>query len=85
MTGLGDLLRATKEEMRRRSRRPHRLVAAERSVPARHAGQSRIGKWFRDQMEACGLLSRANPIHNRGIHYAIVSRGKAEASFRLAL
>jgi hypothetical protein len=33
------------------------------------------GRWFRDQMAACGLLARANPIHNRGIHYAIVSRG----------
>lgn len=35
------------------------------------------GKWLLDQMETAGLMGRANPIHNRGIHYAIVSRGAA--------
>ena len=29
-------------------------------------------------MEACGLLRRANAIHNRGVFYAIVSRGNAK-------
>ena len=33
------------------------------------------GRWFRDQMDACGLLHRSRPIHNRGAHYAIFSRG----------
>ena len=35
------------------------------------------GRWFRDQMRACGLLHRGRPIHNRGVHYAIVGRGDA--------
>lgn len=35
------------------------------------------GQWFRDHMEQCGLLSGAGTIHNRGIHYAIVSLGNA--------
>ena len=33
------------------------------------------GRWLRDQMQACRLLGRGRPIHNRGIHYAIVARG----------
>lgn len=33
------------------------------------------GQWFRDRMNDCGLLDRVNPIHNRGIHYAVVSLG----------
>ena len=33
------------------------------------------GRWFRDQMQVCGLLGRPRPIHNRGVHYAIVARG----------
>jgi hypothetical protein len=32
------------------------------------------GAWLRDQMQASRLLGRVNPIHNRGIHYALVSR-----------
>lgn len=35
------------------------------------------GLWFRERMEECGLLARAGAIHNRGIHYAIVSLGNA--------
>lgn len=35
------------------------------------------GQWFRDRMEECGLLSGIGTIHNRGIHYAIVSLGNA--------
>lgn len=42
-------------------------------TPANHAK----GRWFRDHMEKCGLLSGAARIHNRGIHYAIVSLGNA--------
>jgi hypothetical protein len=45
---------------------PYRL-----DIPPNHIN----GKWFGDQMEACGLLDRSTPIHNRGIHYAIVSLG----------
>lgn len=76
MIGLGDLLRATKDEtgvgladltVLSPQNDPFRL-----DTPTNHE----VGKWFRDQMEACGLLSRETPIHNRGIHYAIVSRGK---------
>jgi hypothetical protein len=33
------------------------------------------GEWLRDQMRDHGLLNRASPIHNRGIHYAIASAG----------
>jgi hypothetical protein len=78
MTGLGDLLRTIKDEsgiglgdltVLSSQNDPFRL-----DTPANHEN----GKWFREQMEACGLLKRANPIHNRGIHYAIVSRGKAK-------
>src|SRR5262245_12556433 len=78
MTALGDLLRATKEKsgvglgdltVLSPQNDPFRL-----DTPANHE----VGKWFRDQMEQCGLLSRANPIHNRGVHYAIVSRGKVK-------
>jgi hypothetical protein len=35
------------------------------------------GRWFRDRMEECGLLEGNGTIHNRGIHYAIVSLGNA--------
>ena len=75
MTGLGDLLRATKDEsgvglgdltVLSPQNDPFRL-----DTPTNHE----VGKWFRDQMKACGLLSREAPIHNRGIFYAIVSRG----------
>jgi hypothetical protein len=78
MTGLGDLLRATKEEtgvglgdltVLSPQNDPFRL-----DTPTNHE----VGKWFRDQMKAAGLLSRSNPIHNRGIHYAIVSRKEAK-------
>ena len=74
MTGLGDLLRAMKED--------HGLDLADLTVlspqndpfrldtPINHE----VGKWFRDQMDACGLLSRESPIHNRGVHYATRSR-----------
>ncbi len=72
---LGDILRAAKEEsglglgdltVLSAVNDPFRL-----DTPANHVN----GKWLYDQMEACGLLARANPIHNRGIHYAIVARG----------
>lgn len=36
------------------------------------------GQWFRDHMEACGLLRSGAAIHNRGVHYAIVSLGGAQ-------
>jgi hypothetical protein len=77
MTGLGELLRAVKEESKiglgeltvlSPQNDPFRL-----DTPANHEA----GKWFRDQMEVCGLLDRINPIHNRGIYYAIVSRNDA--------
>jgi hypothetical protein len=35
----------------------------------------RLGEWLAAQMERAGLLSTAASIHNRGIHYAIVSLG----------
>jgi hypothetical protein len=47
---------------------PYRL-----DTPANHVNAG----WFRDRMQECGLLDRENPIHNRGIHYAIVSMGSA--------
>jgi hypothetical protein len=34
------------------------------------------GAWLRDQMGICGLLNRDSPIHNRGIHYALVSHAR---------
>jgi hypothetical protein len=45
---------------------PYRL-----DTPSSH----RNAQWFRDCMERCGLLNRHSPLHNRGIHYAIVSLG----------
>lgn len=42
-------------------------------TPANHVK----GRWFRDQMEACGLFRTDRKIHNRGIHCAIVSLGNA--------
>ncbi|MGB5903509.1 MAG: hypothetical protein WBH00_11685 [Xanthobacteraceae bacterium] len=74
---LGDILRDTK--------RDHNASLQELTVlspqndpfrldtPANHIK----GKWFRDQMERAGLFRTAAPIHNRGIHYAIVSLGDA--------
>jgi hypothetical protein len=78
MTGLGDLLRATKEEtgiglgeltVLSPQNDPFRL-----DTEANHIN----GKWFLEQMQATGLMDRANPIHNRGVHYAIVSRKGAK-------
>ena len=75
---LGDLLRAVKEESKvglgdltvlSPQNDPFRL-----DTPTNHE----VGQWFRDQMEECGLLSRTNAIHNRGVHYAIVSRGEVK-------
>ena len=74
-SSLGDILRAAQEEsglglgeltVLSAANDPFRL-----DTPANHIN----GRWFLEQMEACGLMARANPIHNRGIHYAIVSRG----------
>jgi hypothetical protein len=45
---------------------PYRL-----DTPSNH----RNAQWFLDCMERCGLLNRRSPLHNRGIHYAIVSLG----------
>ena len=35
------------------------------------AAGHRNGRWFRDAMEAAGLLTRERPIHLRGAHYAV--------------
>ena len=73
---LGSLLRAVKDEtglslgdltVLSPQLDPYRL-----DTPANHE----CAKWFRDQMEACGLLRRGSPIHNRGVHYAVVARGR---------
>src|SRR4051794_16495115 len=75
LTSLGDVLRKTKLEstvslaaltVLSPQNDPFRL-----DTPASHE----VGRWLRDQMEACGLLNRSTPIHNRGIHYALVARG----------
>lgn len=77
MTGLGTILRTAKEihkaslnELTVLSPQndPYRL-----DTPANHVK----GRWFRDHMEACGLFKTGRTIHNRGIHYAIVSLGNA--------
>lgn len=74
---LGNLLRETKETHKASlndltvlspQNDPFRL-----DTPANHVK----GRWFRDQMEACGLFRTDRKIHNRGIHYAIVSLGNA--------
>jgi hypothetical protein len=76
MTGLGDLPRATKEgcgvDLADLTVLSPQIDPFRLDTPTNHE----VGKWFRDQMDATGLLTRANPIHNRGVHYAIVSRGK---------
>ena len=78
MSTLGEILRAAKEESGRglgdltvlsAVNDPFRL-----DTPTNHAA----GAWLRDQMETAGLLARTNPIHNRGIHYAIVAAGDAK-------
>ena len=77
MSSLGDLLREEKAmtglglaELTVLSPQndPFRL-----DTPSNHKN----GLWFRDRMEECGLLKGAGTIHNRGIHYAIVSLGNA--------
>ena len=77
MTSLGNILRETKEACKASladltvlspQNDPFRL-----DTPANHTK----GRWFRDHMEACGLFRSAAKIHNRGIHYAIVSLGNA--------
>lgn len=77
MTPLGDLLREAKEQhgaslrdltVLSKQNDPFRL-----DTPANHAK----AQWFRDQLDACGLLAGARTIHNRGIHYAIVAGGDA--------
>lgn len=77
MSGLGDILRGAKREhgaslcdltVLSPQNDPFRL-----DTPANHVK----GRWFREHMEACGLFSTGARIHNRGIHYAIVSLGRA--------
>src|SRR5262245_44050696 len=76
MTGLGGRLRAPKEDcghdLSDRTVLSPQIDPFRLDTPTNHE----VGKWFRDQMDACGLLDREAPIHNRGVHYAIVSRGK---------
>ena len=76
MTGLGLLLRAMKKgngvglgdlTVLSPQNDPFRL-----DTPTYHE----VGSGSAIRWTACGLLDRANPIHNRGVHYAIVSRGK---------
>lgn len=74
---LGAILRAAKESTKASladltvlspQNDPFRL-----DTPANHVK----GQWLRDQMEACGLYETDARIHNRGLHYAIQSRGDA--------
>jgi hypothetical protein len=77
MTALGTVLRQAKAEcgaslgdltVLSPQSDPFRL-----DTPAHHAK----ARWFRDRMDECGLFRSSAPIHNRGIHYAIVSLGHA--------
>jgi len=77
MNSLGEVIRAAKQEHKASlsdltvlspQNDPFRL-----DTPANHVK----GRWFREHMEACGLFTTAAQIHNRGIHYAIVSLGRA--------
>jgi hypothetical protein len=74
MSALGNVLRTIKAE--------HNIGLGDLTVlspqndpfrldtPANHE----VGCWLRDQMADAGLLSSQATIHNRGIHYALVSR-----------
>jgi hypothetical protein len=77
LNSLGAILRETKETCKASltdltvlspQNDPFRL-----DTPANHTK----GRWFREHMEACGLFRTAGKIHNRGIHYAMVSLGNA--------
>ncbi len=74
---LGDILRETKK-LHKASLAKLTVMSTDTDpfrfdTPANH----RDGQWLRDQMKRTGLLGAARPIHNRGIHYAIVSLGDA--------
>jgi hypothetical protein len=75
MTSLGDLLRAAK--LQSGSGLGDLTVLSPQNDPYRIDTPTfhEAGRWLRDRMEETGLLARANPIHNRGIFYAIVARG----------
>ena len=84
-TGLGELLRSIKEDCG--VGLGDLTVLSAQNDPFRLDTKSNHlnGAWFRDQMDRCGLLRRTNPIHNRGIHYAIVARGTAKLPSGFAL
>lgn len=76
-TNLGAMLRATKRMTK--ASLGELTVLSPQNDPFRLDTKANHvkGRWFRDRMEECGLLGREQPIHNRGIHYAIVSLGSA--------
>jgi hypothetical protein len=77
MSGLGDLLR--EEKVMTGLGLAELTVLSPQNDPFRLDTRSnhKNGQWFRERMDECGLLSGVGTIHNRGIHYAIVSLGDA--------
>ncbi len=76
-TNLGAMLRATKKITK--ASLGDLTVLSPQNDPFRlDTKASHVkGRWFRDRMEECGLMAGERQIHNRGIHYAIVSLGSA--------
>lgn len=74
---LGNLLREAKE--RHNASLSDLTVLSPQNDPFRldTAANHAKGRWFRDNLLACGVLSSGRTIHNRGAHYAIVSLGNA--------
>lgn len=76
-TNLGAMLRATKK-MTKASLGDLTVLSPQNDPFRLDTKANHIkGRWFRDRMEECGLLAGERQIHNRGIHYAIVSLGTA--------
>ncbi|HEV7253076.1 MAG TPA: hypothetical protein VGN97_08240 [Mesorhizobium sp.] len=77
MSGLGAMLRHVRQDSK--ASLQDLTVLSPQNDPFRldTPGGHAKGRWFREHMGRCGLLDRAAPIHNRGIHYAIVSLGDA--------
>ena len=77
MAALGDIIRTVKKE--RKASLGDLTVRSNQNDPFRFDTKTghRNAQWLRDMMRETGLLNRGNPIHKRGLHYAIFSLGTA--------
>jgi hypothetical protein len=77
VAALGDIIRTVKKE--RKASLGDLTVLSNQNDPFRFDTKTghRNAQWLRDMMRETGLLHRENPIHKRGLHYAIFSLGTA--------